>query len=123
MKKVNYEFFGEGQDIYFNIGRLAAVENLSKVSIGKMIAEEHLNLNHLAAFLAVGLSHHQKKTPQWYLDKVQELLDEGVSIEDINLPVVKALAASGIMGKQIYYAFFPEEMTDEAKKKLEEVKK
>lgn len=123
MKTVNYEVFGHGQDIYFNIGRLAAVENLVKVPIGEIISAQYLNLNHLAGLLCVGLSHHQKRTPQWYLDKIQELLDEGIAIEEIHEPVVKALAASGIMGKAIYYAYFPEENTEAVQKKLAEVKK
>lgn len=123
MKTVNYEVFGYGQDIYFNIGRLAAVENLIKVPVGEIIASQYLNLNHLAGLIAVGLSHHQKRTPQWYLDKIQELLDKGMTIEEIHEPVVKALAASGIMGKEVYYAFFPEENTEAVQKKLAEVKK
>lgn len=123
MKSVNYEVFGFGQDIYFNIGRLAMVENVGKCPIGEIISQNYLNLNHLAVLISVGLSHHQKRTPAWYLDKIQELVDQGVTIEEIHQPVVKALAASGIMGKEVYYAFFPEEMTEETNKKLAEVKK
>lgn len=123
MKSVNYEVFGFGKDIYFNIGRLAMVENVGKCPIGEIISQNYLNLNHLAVLISVGLSHHQKRTPAWYLDKIQELVDQGVTIEEIHQPVVKALAASGIMGKEVYYAFFPEEMTEETNKKLAEVKK
>jgi hypothetical protein len=123
MKTVNYEHFGYGQDIYFNIGRLAMVENVGKCPIGEIISQNYLNLNHLAVLLSVGLSHHQKRTPAWYLDKIQELLDSGMQMEEISEPVYKALAASGIMGKEIYYAFFPEELTEETNKKLAEIKK
>lgn len=118
MKKVSYEYFGEGQSIYFTIGRLAAVENIAKVATGEIITTEKLNLNHLAVLLSVGLSHHQEKTPAWYLDKIQDLIDQGKTIEEIHFPVVKALAGCGILGKGFYYHFFPEEMTDEEKAKL-----
>lgn len=118
MKKVAYEFFGEGQNIYFTIGRLAMVENITKTSAGEIVAEEKLNINHLAALLSVGLSHHQEKTPVWYMDKIQELLDEGKTIEEIQYPVIKALAGCGILGRAFYYHFFPEELTEEEKAKL-----
>ena len=43
------------------------------------------------------------------LNKMQELIDEGHEMEEFVQPVVKAIAGSGILGKEVYYAIFPEE--------------
>ena len=40
-------------------------------------------------------------------------------IADIQLPVVKAVAASGILGVSAYYQLFPDELTDEQKADIE----
>ena len=40
---------------------------------------------------------------------MQELIDEGHEMEEFVQPVVKAIAGSGILGKDVYYAIFPEE--------------
>ena len=40
---------------------------------------------------------------------MQELIDQGHEMEEFVQPVVKAIAGSGILGKEVYYAIFPEE--------------
>jgi len=51
---------------------------------------------------------------------LQQIMDDGVDIFDIQTPVAKALAASGALGKKVYYQIFPEEQTEE---KAAEIKK
>ena len=51
--------------------------------------------------------------------KLQTLLDEGVEIEEIQMPVAKALVASGALGKKVYYQLFPEELTEAKAEALE----
>lgn len=111
MKKISCELFGAGQEIYFDIGRFAAIEILTKKSIGDIIGGEKLNVSNMAILLSVGLRHYGQKGPQWYLDKMQELLDAGHEIEEIQLPLLKAIAGSGILGRSVYLTMFPDEKT------------
>lgn len=116
MKKVAIELFGQGQEIYFDIGRFAAIESLTKKSIGDIIGGDKLNVTNMAILLSVGLRHYGQKGPQWYLDKIQELLDAGHEIEEIQLPLIKAIGGSGILGRSVYLTMFPEEATEADKK-------
>lgn len=63
----------------------------------------------LYQFQASLLRQHGIKNPQWYANKMQELIDEGHEMDEFVQPVVKAIAGSGILGKEVYYAIFPEE--------------
>ena len=109
MKKIDFEVFGPGQYLYFDIGRLIQVESLTGKSAGDIINNQDLNLGILTALLSIGLRHHGIKNPQWYATKMQELIDEGHELDEFTQPVVKAIAGSGILGKEVYYAVFPEE--------------
>ena len=44
MKKIDFDLFGPGQYIYFDIGRLIQVENVSGRSAGDIIKNQDLNL-------------------------------------------------------------------------------
>lgn len=120
MKKIAFEYFGIGQYIYFDIGRFLQVEQTTKMSVGELIVKQELNLTVLTVLLSVGLRHHGFKGPQWYGDKLQELIDEGVELSELQMKVVQAVAGSGILGKEAYYRAFPEELTKRAQEKLEE---
>lgn len=109
MKKIDFEVFGPGQYLYFDIGRLIQVENITGKSAGDIIRNQELNLGILTALLSIGLRQHGIKNPQWYANKMQELIDQGHEMEEFVQPVVKAIAGSGILGKEVYYAIFPEE--------------
>lgn len=100
MKKIDFEVFGPGQYLYFDIGRLIQVENLTGKSAGDIIRNQELNLGILTALLSIGLRQHGIKNPQWYANKMQELIDQGHEMEEFVQPVVKAIAGSGILGKK-----------------------
>lgn len=42
-----------------------------------------------------------------------------MEIEEIQMPVAKALVASGALGKKVYYQLFPEELTEAKAEALE----
>ena len=44
MKKIDFEVFGPGQYLYFDIGRLIQVENITGKSAGDIIRNQELNL-------------------------------------------------------------------------------
>ena len=120
MKKIDIKAFGEGQQIWFNIGRLRRVEEMLKCPIGEVLQEaDKLSLKNLLVLLSVGMSQNGNKTEQYYAEKIDEAMGNGYSIADIQLPVVKAVAASGILGVSAYYQLFPDELTDEQKADIE----
>lgn len=123
MKKIDIPAFGEGQQIWFNIGRLCRVEAELKCPIGDVLQQtDKLSLKNLIVLLRIGMSQNGNKSEQYYSDKIDEALENGYSIVDIQLPVVKAVAASGLLGAGTYYQLFPDEMTEEAKEAIEKEK-
>lgn len=58
MKKIDFEVFGPGQYLYFDIGRLIQVENITGKSAGDIIRNQELNLGILTALLSIGLRQH-----------------------------------------------------------------
>ena len=123
MKNIDFDYFGEDQYIYFNIQRLMEIERITGKSTGDIIKNQDLNFNILTVLLSVGLKHHGIKNPQWYAEKLQVLLDNGMNIEELSIGVVKALIGSGSIGKAAYYSAFPEEKTKAKEKELEEFEK
>jgi hypothetical protein len=124
MKKVDFPLFGENEYMFLNIGRLIDIERMTGKPAGDIIKNQSLDLGMLTIILSVSLRHHKMRTPQWYANKLQDLVDEGVDLEtDIQIPVVKCIAGSGILGKAIYYKLFPEEMTENSKEELETERK
>lgn len=122
MKKIDIKAFGEGQQIWFNIGRLRRVEDMLKCPIGEVLQDaDKLSLKNLLVLLSVGMSQNGNKTEQYYAEKIDEAMENGYSIADIQLPVVKAVSASGILGVGAYYQLFPDpdELTDEQKADIE----
>ncbi|MCF0142479.1 MAG: hypothetical protein HUJ75_03795 [Parasporobacterium sp.] len=124
MKKIEFPLFGENEYMYLNIGRLIDIERLTGKAAGDIIRSQTLDLGMLTVILSVALRHHKMRTPQWYADKLQQLVDEGIDIEtDIQIPIVKCIAGSGILGKSVYYKIFPEEITENANRELEQERK
>lgn len=122
MKKVSFEVFGPGQYLYFNIARFMQLEEACKMSTG-LIAQNELNFTVMTKAFSIGLAQHGRKNELWYAQRMQELLDEGdVTLEDFQVPLVKAIAGSGILGKAAYYSAFPEEMTEQSAKDVADEK-
>lgn len=116
MKRIPFELFGPGQYLCFDIGRLIQAENLTGKSAGEIIQSQTLNLGLTTALLSVGLRQHGIHSPQWYAERMQELISDGHEPEEFTLPLVKAIAGSGILGRAVYYAVFPEEAPPDEEK-------
>lgn len=119
MKKIDFEFFAPGQQIYFDVSRIMQVENVLKKGVGEIVMEQNLNMSTLGVLLSIGLRHYGLQNPEKIAKKLQALLDEGMEIEEIQIPVAKALVASGALGKKVYYQLFPEELTEAKAEALE----
>ena len=124
MKKIEFPLFGENEYMYLNIGRLIDIERMTGKSAGEIIKSQNLDLGLLTIILSVALRHHKMRTPQWYAEEMQKLVDKGCDLEiDIQMPVVKCIAGSGILGKAVYYKLFPEEVTPKAEEEINEERK
>lgn len=112
--------FGENEYLYYDIGRLIQVENQTGKSATDIIIKQDLNLGFITVLLSVGLRHHGLKSPQWYADKLSDKFSRfEITLDDVAVPIAKALIGTGIMGKQLYYATFPEELTEKVKNEME----
>lgn len=119
MKKIDIEAFGIGQQIWFNIGRLEKLEKLLGKPTGVILEEcQNLSITNIVALLQVGMSQNGNKSPQYYMDKIDEAMDNGFTLEAIQMCIVKALAGSGVLSEEFYYLHFPEELTEEKAQEL-----
>ena len=126
-KKIPFNIFKEGQFIKLDIGKLKAIEDLTGKEIGTIIANsQNISLTTLIAVLTVGLHEPNGQlklhTPKHYADLIQKYFDENenADIDDITIPVFKALVSTGIMGRGVYLQAFPEDATPEMKSATEE---
>lgn len=112
MKKIPFNYIEEGQELYFNVERLMQAETALKMPIGKIVKEQDLGLNTMVTLLSVGLRQHGFHEAKWYAGKLQNLVNDGVALENIQMDIVRALAGSGILGRATYLIFWPEEATE-----------
>ena len=126
-KKIPFNLFTEGQFIKLDIGKLKAIEDLTGKEIGTIIANSQaISLTTIIAVLTVGLHEPNGQlklhTPKHYADLIQKYFDENenASIDDIMIPVFKALVSTGIMGKGLYLQVFPQDATPEMEAAVEE---
>ncbi len=126
-KKIPFNFFKEGQYIKLDIGKLKAIEDLTGRQIGDIIANSQtISLTTLIAVLTVGLhepnGQYKLQTQKHYADLIQKYFDENenATIDEIMIPVLKALISTGIMGRAVYLQAFPEEATPEMKEEAKE---
>ncbi len=120
MKRIKCNLFGEGQYIYFNIGRLAELEKALKKPIIQVLQDGALGINEILKCYAVGMQQERRQNTAWYAQKIQELVEQGVTFETLTTPILKALIGSGILGKKAYFMAFPDEMTAKDKEELED---
>jgi len=100
-KTIPFDLFEQGQTIYFDILRLAEFEKAMGAPIQQIIQSGNAGINFCLAGLQVGLKHHNRRvTPAFYADKISEYLDEGGTIDDIAVPIIRAIVASGLFGKE-----------------------
>lgn len=97
-KMIPFDFFEQGQTIYFNTSRFEELENLTGKSVGDLM-NVTMSVVLLVSALQVGLQHHYgKKSRQFYQDKIDQY--EGSSV-DLWREFTKAIMVSGIFGKEV----------------------
>lgn len=102
-KSIPFEVFGPNQYIYFDILRLAELERALGRSINEILQRQDAGINFCLTALPIGLKHHyHKPTPAFFAEKIEEhLAKDGSSLDDIAVPIVKAILASGVFGKEV----------------------
>ena len=126
-KKIPFDFFKEGQFLKLDIGKLKAIEDMVGRPIGEIIANSQaISLTTIIAVLTVGLHEPNGQlklhTPKHYADLMQKYFDENddADIDAIIVPVFKALVSTGILGRSVYLATFPEDATPEMKESVKD---
>nr|DAQ36645.1 MAG TPA: tail assembly chaperone [Caudoviricetes sp.] len=120
MKKIPFNYIEEGQELYFNVERLMQVESALKMPVGKIVKEQDLGVNIMVTLLSIGLRQHGIHEPKWYAGKLQNFINDGFDLQNIQIDIVKALAGSGILGRETYLMFWPEEATEAELRAMEE---
>lgn len=116
-RTIPFEIFEENQTIYFDIIRLAELEKAVGMSIAEIVKKQESGINFCLCGLLVGLKHHyHKATLAFYAEKIDEYLDKGGQLDDIAIPIIRAIVASGIFGKEI--SDKTEEMVKETEKNV-----
>lgn len=100
-KEIPFELFANNQTIYFDITRLAEMEKRLGCSIIDTIKKGDAGVNFCIAGISVGLRHHyHKATPEDYVKLMEKYLDDGGTLDKMAIPIIQAIVASGILGRE-----------------------
>lgn len=107
-RKIPFDLFGEKQELVFTISTIAELEMVLGKSIQQIVQSMNAGVSFCLAALPICLKRIQ---PQMYVKKIEDYLDvEDHSIDDIAIPIIHAICASGALGKtasdnamRIYY--------------------
>ncbi len=121
MKKVNCDFFKNGEYLTFNMQRLMEFEAAVGQPIGELLQMSIWPINSIITGYAIGMKQH-KRNPQQYYELFDELLaDEtkNMSLLSLQAPLMQAIVASGALGSKMYYQMYPNELTPDDKVAIE----
>lgn len=121
MKKVNCDFFKNGEYLMFNMQRLMEFEAAVEKPIGELLQMNIWPINSIITGYAIGMKQH-KRNPQQYYELFDELLaDEtkNMSLLSLQAPLMQAIVASGALGSKMYYQMYPNELTPDDKVAIE----
>lgn len=121
MKKVECNFFKNGEYLMFNMQRLMEFEAAVGQPIGELLQMSIWPINSIITGYAIGMKQH-KRNPQQYYELFDELLaDEtkDMSLLSLQAPLMQAIIASGALGSKMYYQMYPNELTPDDKVAIE----
>lgn len=100
-KTIPFDYFQEGQTIYYDIDRFEELEKITGKNTGDII-EANLNIGLLYSLLIVGLRHHNPAgSRELYKNKVAEYIEKGGIPIRLWAAAVKAMSVSGLFGVQV----------------------
>lgn len=126
-KTIPFELFGPNQYLMFDILRLAELERVLGKPIAQVIASQDIGVDFVLKSLPIAMKQHYRETPEFFANKIEEHLDGGGSFDDVAVPLVRAILASGLLGKEVadraigLASEVTEEQKNDKKAKLSEV--
>ena len=103
-RTVPFEIFGPNQYLQFDILRLAVLEDAIGRPIVDVVKRQDIGISFAIKALPIAMSqHYHNATPVDFAKKIEEYLEgDGRNFEtDIGVPLVKAILASGFLGKAV----------------------
>lgn len=95
--KIPFNLFGEEQELSFTITAIPALERALGKSVSQIVHSQNAGFDFCLSALPLCL---KQLNPHLYIKKIEEYLDvEGHYIEDIAVPIIHAILASGALGK------------------------
>lgn len=99
---IPFEIFGENQFLKFDVMKLVELEKASGTTITHIVTSGDVGVAFALAALPIGLrQHYPGGTPQLFAEKLQAHLDGGGDITSVLVPLVRAILASGFLGKTV----------------------
>ena len=99
-KTVPFEFFGENQTIYFDVLRIAELEDMIKMPVYDVVRQS-ASIKLAIAGLVIGLKHHYPGiTPAFVIGKMEEHFEHGGTLSELVMPIGKAIVDAGVFGGQ-----------------------
>jgi hypothetical protein len=123
-KTIPFECFGEKQQLCFTISGIVELERALNKSVQQIAQSGNAGFDFCLTALPICL---KRINPHLYVKKIEDYLEtEGNTIDDIAIPIVHAIAASGALGKtiannalRIYYPDqYPEPEVEESEKNV-----
>lgn len=101
-KTVPFEIFGANQYLMFDLIRLAALERVLGKSIPNVIASGDIGVDVVLKSLPIAMQQHYFNKPvEFWADLVEKYIDEGGSLDEIAVPIVRAIMVSGVLGSAV----------------------
>ncbi|SFM09114.1 hypothetical protein [Pelosinus propionicus] len=97
-RKIPFNLFGEEQELCFTIKKIGELEKVTGKGIQQLIRSEEAGINFCLGALPICL---EKKSPDFYVERIEEYLESGGAIDDIATPIAHAILATGIIGKVV----------------------
>lgn len=99
-KTIPFDLFGKKQTIYFDILRLAQLEDALGDSIVNVVRRGNAGINFCLSGLIIGLRHENMKADRdFYTEKIDEYFERGGTLDELAVPIIRAILASGIFGQ------------------------
>lgn len=121
MKKVECNFFKNGEYLMFNMQRLMEFEAAVGQPIGELLQMSIWPINSIITGYAIGMKQHKRNAQQYY-ELFDELLSDetkDMSLLSLQAPLMQAIIASGALGSKMYYQMYPNELTPDDKVAIE----
>jgi len=98
-KTIPFKLFGSDEKLCFTILTIAELEMALGKSIQQIVTSQNAGISFCLTALPICL---KRINPHLYVQKIEEYLDvEGHVIDDIAVPIIHAIAASGALGKEV----------------------